>query len=362
MSAVELVGLTKRYGDVIAVNDVSLEIGDGEFISFLGPSGCGKSTLLSIVAGLDEPSAGSILFDGKDVTGHLPKERGIAMVFQDYALYPHMTVHQNLEFPLKALKMPQDKVCHIISDVAENLNIVDLLQRRPSELSGGQRQRVALGRALVRNPTAFLMDEPLSNLDAKLRVQMRAELKRLKQNLSVTTIYVTHDQTEAMTLSDKVAIFNAGVLQQVDTPPNIYNRPANVFVASFVGASTMNFLEGEIVAAGNVPQFHGVDLRFTLPACLDMNRAEHGGRSVLLGLRAEELSMKIVASEAGSGTAMQVEMCEYLGHESYVHLRRGDTKLVVRTSPMQIPTGQWHEIVLKDEPPHLFDPVSGLRI
>lgn len=361
MSAVELVGLHKSFGGITAVNDVNLSIEDGEFISFLGPSGCGKSTLLNIVAGLDEPTAGTILFDGRDVSRDLPKDRGIAMVFQDYALYPHMTISQNLAFPLKALETPSAQAGRIIAEIAQSLNITELLQRRPSELSGGQRQRVALGRALVRNPTVFLMDEPLSNLDAKLRVQMRAELKRLKQNLGKTTIYVTHDQTEAMTLSDRIAVFEAGVLQQVDTPFDIYMRPANVFVASFVGASTMNLLEGQIREDQGSVEFVGSDLRLRLPPYGESSRRQWPQEPVLLGLRPEEITLVPALAGDDEPGVMTVEMCEYLGHESYVHLRQGATDITVKTDLVQIPVGQSHKIAPKG-PWHLFEPTSGLRL
>ncbi len=250
MARIVLDGVTKVFGnDVVAVDDVSLEIGDGEFMVLVGPSGCGKSTILRILAGLEEVTAGEVFIDERQVTDLPPKARDIAMVFQNYALYPHMTVEQNIGFGLKLRKTPADERNRRVHDVAHILGLDGLLERKPAELSGGQRQRVAMGRAMVREPVAFLMDEPLSNLDAKLRVQMRGQFAKLHERLRTTTVYVTHDQVEAMTLGERVAVLRDGVLQQVDTPQRLYQRPANLFVAAFIGSPPMN-LVGATVGDG----------------------------------------------------------------------------------------------------------------
>jgi multiple sugar transport system ATP-binding protein len=247
MAKIVLDGVTKVFGsEVVAVNDVSLEIRDGEFMVLVGPSGCGKSTILRILAGLEEVTAGEVIIDDRQVTDLPPKDRDVAMVFQNYALYPHMTVEQNLGFGLRLRKMPRDEIRERVRRAARILGLEPLLDRKPAALSGGQRQRVAMGRAMVREPVAFLMDEPLSNLDAKLRVQMRAELVRLHERLKTTTVYVTHDQVEAMTLGHRVAVLREGVLQQVDTPQNLYRHPANLFVAAFIGSPPMNLVEATL--------------------------------------------------------------------------------------------------------------------
>jgi multiple sugar transport system ATP-binding protein len=281
MAQIELEHLTKVYpGGVVAVNDVSLEIGDGEFMVLVGPSGCGKSTLLRLIAGLEEVSQGSIAIGGTDVTALAPRKRDIAMVFQSYALYPHMNVRQNIAYGLKVRRTPKDEIKRRVEEVAALLGLDDLLDRRPAQLSGGQRQRVAMGRAIVREPKAFLMDEPLSNLDAKLRVGMRASLAQLHARLGVTTIYVTHDQTEAMTLGQRVAVINEGRVLQCDTPQRLYDRPDNVFVAAFIGTPPMNLVEASI-DAGEVA-FGEFRLR------LDRHRRPKGSPAkVILGIRPE---------------------------------------------------------------------------
>jgi multiple sugar transport system ATP-binding protein len=284
MAKIVLDGVTKVFGsDVIAVNDVSLEIGDGEFMVLVGPSGCGKSTILRALAGLEEVTAGEIYIDDRQVTDLPPKDRDIAMVFQNYALYPHMTVEQNLGFGLKLRKTSKDETKRRVEDAARILGLEPLMARRPAELSGGQRQRVAMGRAMVREPVAFLMDEPLSNLDAKLRVQMRAQLAQLHDRLRTTTIYVTHDQIEAMTLGERVAVLRDGILQQVDIPQTLYNHPANLFVAAFIGSPPMNLVEAE-VRDGRVA-FAG----FHLPLASRNDLGSLEGRSVILGIRPSDL-------------------------------------------------------------------------
>src|SRR5437868_6721656 len=280
MAKIVLDHVSKVFGDdVVAVDDVSLEIHDGEFIVLVGPSGCGKSTILRILAGLEDVTAGELSLDEREITDLPPKDRDIAMVFQNYALYPHMTVEQNLGFGLKLRKTPKEEQRRRVEEVAKVLGLDKLMQRKPSELSGGQRQRVAMGRAMVREPQAFLMDEPLSNLDAKLRVQMRAELARLHERLGTTTVFVTHDQVEAMTLGERVAVLRDGVLQQVDVPQNLYEHPANLFVAAFIGSPPMNLVEAKVEERAVSFGEH----RLPLSAGLSLDQYE--GRSVILGIR-----------------------------------------------------------------------------
>jgi multiple sugar transport system ATP-binding protein len=310
MATIVLDGVTKVFGsDVIAVDDVSLEIADGEFMVLVGPSGCGKSTILRILAGLEEVTAGEVRIDERDVTDLPPKERDVAMVFQNYALYPHMTVEENLSFGLRLRKMPKDEMRGRVKDAATILGLEDLMARKPAELSGGQRQRVAMGRAMVREPVAFLMDEPLSNLDAKLRVQMRAHLSRLHERLGTTTVYVTHDQVEAMTLGERVAVLRDGVLQQVDTPQTLYARPANLFVAAFIGSPPMNLVEAAV--QGETVRFAG----FELPAGRQ-DLGAYDGRSVILGIRPSDLEDHDVW-DAGELPTISVtaEVTEELGSE-----------------------------------------------
>jgi multiple sugar transport system ATP-binding protein len=315
MSKIVLEGVTKVFGDdVIAVNDVSLEIGDGEFMVLVGPSGCGKSTILRLLAGLEEVTAGEISIGDRDVTDLPPKDRDVAMVFQNYALYPHMTVDQNLAFGLKLRKMPKGETQQRVQDAAVILGLEHLMKRKPAELSGGQRQRVAIGRAMVREPEAFLMDEPLSNLDAKLRVAMRAELSRLHDRLRTTTVFVTHDQVEAMTLGHRVAVLRDGILQQVDTPQRLYNHPANLFVAAFIGSPPMNLVEAEI--GGGRVRFAGFDL----PAGQDLS--PHEGRTLILGIRPSDMEDNAVWQSAELPIIeVEAEVTEELGSEVNVLFR-----------------------------------------
>ena len=293
-------------GDVVAVDNLSLEVGDGEFLILVGPSGCGKTTALRMVAGLEKISAGTIAI-GDQVVNHVPpKERDIAMVFQNYALYPHMTVRRNLAFGLKSRRLDKDEIRRRVHEIAEMLGLADLLDRRPGQLSGGQRQRVAMGRALVREPAVFLLDEPLSNLDAKLRVQMRAELKKLHQRLAITTIYVTHDQVEAMTLGEQIAVLAEGRLQQVGSPQDIYDRPTNVFVAGFIGSPPMSLLRGRAEDGGIVAG----DLR--LP------RADVPAGDVIVGIRPESLH-PVGDGAVGPSFDFLVEVVEPLGDEVLAH-------------------------------------------
>jgi multiple sugar transport system ATP-binding protein len=311
MATILLDGVTKVFDDeVVAVDGVSLEIRDGEFMVLVGPSGCGKSTILRLLAGLEEVTAGEIVIDGIQVTDRSPKERDIAMVFQNYALYPHMTVAENIGFGLRLRRMPRQERDARILEVAKTLSIDHLLSRKPLALSGGQRQRVAMGRAMVREPSAFLMDEPLSNLDAKLRVQMRSELARLHERLKTTTVYVTHDQVEAMTLGERVAVLRDGVLQQVDTPQHLFRHPANLFVAAFVGSPPMNLAEARV--SGSTISFAGFDLSVADPTLL----AGHDGTTVIVGIRPSDLEDADVWTGASLPTIeVRADITEELGSE-----------------------------------------------
>jgi multiple sugar transport system ATP-binding protein len=311
MAGIVLDSVSKVFGDdVIAVNDVSLEIGEGEFMVLVGPSGCGKSTILRIIAGLEDVTAGEVYIDGLQVTDFAPKERDIAMVFQNYALYPHMSVRQNLGFGLRLRHERKEEVARRVGEAAAILGLEPLLERKPAELSGGQRQRVAMGRAMVREPRAFLMDEPLSNLDAKLRVQMRASLAALHDRLKTTTVYVTHDQVEAMTLGERVAVLRDGVLQQVDTPQHLYNRPANLFVAAFIGSPPMNLVEARVDA--DKVSFAG----FAIPIPADPAVRRFDGRSVILGIRPSDLEDTAVwSNEQLPSIEVRADVIEELGSE-----------------------------------------------
>jgi len=372
MADIRFSAVTKQFGDgTVAVDDLDLEIHDGEFMIFVGPSGCGKTTALRMVAGLEDPTSGEILIGGKVVNDLDPVDRDIAMVFQNYALYPHMTVRDNIGFPLRMQKIPKEERRRRIGSAAELLGIDELLDRKPGALSGGQRQRVAMGRAIVRHPTAFLMDEPLSNLDAKLRVQMRAELVKLHQRLGVTTLYVTHDQTEAMTLGERVAVLNRGVIQQVDTPGELYNRPANTFVATFIGSPAMNFLRARLSAG--VIEF--ATYRFELPeGARGRLRGVEG--EFLLGLRPEHFFDPRVAAPEASGNRfpVTVELTEQLGSETLLYFRadgieaeqesEGEVELggalVARLDPRtHAAPGERLDLGIDMERAHFFDPSTG---
>ena len=310
MATVTFEGVNKIYGDFHAVKDLNLEIGDGEFMVLVGPSGCGKSTLLRIIAGLEQVTAGELMIGDRIVTDLAPKERDVAMVFQNYALYPHMTVEQNLGIGLKLRHMPKAERERRVNDVARTLELEALLKRKPAQLSGGQRQRVAMGRAMVREPQAFLMDEPLSNLDAKLRVQMRAELAHLRDRLKTTTVYVTHDQVEAMTLGNRVAVMNDGVIQQLDAPQNLYHRPVNLFVAAFIGSPSMNLIRARVV--DGAVAFAGLEL--PVPAGRDLRAWQ--GRDVVIGIRPSQFAdAALLRDESVPTVEVNVNVVEELGAE-----------------------------------------------
>jgi multiple sugar transport system ATP-binding protein len=326
MSSITLSDVGKRFGDVVAVADLSLTIEDKEFLVLLGPSGCGKSTVLRMIAGLEEPDAGEIRIGDRDVTEVEPKDRDLAMVFQSYALYPHMNVRANIEFPLRSRKVPKPERAGLVQQAAEMLGLVDLLDRKPAQLSGGQRQRVALARAVVREPAAFLMDEPLSNLDAKLRAQTRVELVDLQRRLETTVVYVTHDQVEAMTMGHRVAILDHGVLQQVGAPQDVYDGPANLFVARFIGTPPMNTLTVDVARndGGSGAQVRLGGAAIPLPEPVAAAVRADGASQVVLGVRPEHVQI----TEPGLLPAT-VELVEHLGHERHVMTRLADGQEVV---------------------------------
>ncbi|MCH7765446.1 MAG: ABC transporter ATP-binding protein [Acidobacteria bacterium] len=318
--------VSKKYGSVVAVENLTLHIRAGEFLVLLGPTGCGKTTILRLLAGLETVTSGEIFLGERPITHLKPRQRDFAMVFQSYALYPHMTVAQNLAYPLRVRKTPAAEQAARVKQVAEQLELSDLLQRMPRQLSGGQRQRVALGRAIIRNPNAFLLDEPLSNIDAKLRLQMRMDLKHLQHTLGATTVYVTHDQAEAMTLAHRVAVFRAGVLEQVDEPMTIYHRPANQFVAGFVGSPPMNFLAGAVDASTGA--FVCGELRVPLPPPL--HEAAQGCAKITLGIRPEHV--KLSHQSQPGWQAGRVFVSESTGSETLVSFRCEDQRLTARVA------------------------------
>ena len=390
MAEIALEHITKRFPDgSLAVNDFNLDIADGEFVILVGPSGCGKSTTLNMIAGLEDITSGELRIGGKVVNNKTPKDRDIAMVFQSYALYPHMTVRENMGFALKLAKTPKNVIDEKVEEAARILDLTQHLDRRPANLSGGQRQRVAMGRAIVRDPAAFLMDEPLSNLDAKLRVQMRTEVSRIQRRLGTTTVYVTHDQTEAMTLGDRVAVMRTGVLQQVGSPKELYDRPVNLFVAGFIGSPAMNFLSGTL-EDGMLRTSLG-DFRLS-----DRLRREvegsGSGRSVIVGLRPENFEdAALVSADArpnGITFRTSIDVLESLGSDVYVYFTHGreqgvtaaeldelardsgradtggsgDTVVARLDAATRIREGQEAELWVNGRAMHVFDPATGRNL
>ena len=390
MGAININNVGKIYPNgTRALEDVNIEINDGEFVVLVGPSGCGKTTLLRMVAGLEDITEGEISIADKVVNEIAPKDRDIAMVFQNYALYPHMSVYDNMAFSLKLRKLPKDEIDQKVKDAAKTLEIDELLERKPKALSGGQRQRVAMGRAIVRNPQAFLMDEPLSNLDAKLRVQMRAELGQLHSQLETTTLYVTHDQVEAMTMGDRVAVIRKGVLQQIDTPREIYLYPKNIFVAGFIGSPAMNFVYADIkTSTKGMTLIFGNDkiLAKDAPEALK----EYEGKEIVLGIRPEAFEDSVYANkkEFTEEINIDVSLLEQLGSDTYIHFFKdikpvqteaieeiladegedisvlgSQTKFIARINPnATIEEGQNINLAIDPTKLHYFDPETGLAI
>jgi len=339
VASVELRNVTKVFDKkVTAVSAANISIKDTEFVVLVGPSGCGKSTLLRMIAGLEDISAGEIAIDGKLVNQVPPKDRDIAMVFQNYALYPHMTVYENMAFGLKLRKFSKDEIAQRVNEAAEILDITHLLDRKPKALSGGQRQRVAVGRAIVRKPKVFLFDEPLSNLDAKLRVQMRTEISKLHTRLGTTMIYVTHDQVEAMTMGERIVVLKDGRIQQMDSPLNLYHYPANKFVAGFIGSPAMNFLDGELVRNDGL-WFTSHDLRIKIPENRSQTLAPFAGTKIVMGIRPEHLSIKNTAPQADGFhyITARLEVVEPMGNEMFLYLKAAGQILVARLNLTEKP-------------------------
>jgi multiple sugar transport system ATP-binding protein len=368
MAEIVLQGVTKRFGDATVVDSVDLAVADGELMVLVGPSGCGKSTALRMIAGLEEITEGTVSIDGRVVNDLPPAERDIAMVFQTYALYPHMSVRENLEYGLRMRKVPKEERARLVAEAAEILGLGELLGRKPKELSGGQRQRVAVGRAIVRHPRAFLFDEPLSNLDAKFRMQMRAEIARIQKRLATTTVYVTHDQVEAMTLGGRIAVMRTGRLQQVGTPLDVYRRPANLFVAGFVGSPPMNFLPVRV--AGDGGALEGAGFRMPVPRGFRGVLAGQAGRALIAGVRPERLTEadgERDRSVAAVRLPAEVTLAEPLGSEVVVHAHgEGGQLLIARLGADRIDRvpaiGSRIELAVDPESIHLFDAAGEERI
>jgi multiple sugar transport system ATP-binding protein len=388
MGAIKISSVGKIYPNgTRALEDVNIEINDGEFVVLVGPSGCGKTTLLRMVAGLEDITEGEIFIGEKIVNEVAPKDRDIAMVFQNYALYPHMSVYDNMAFSLKLRKLPKEEIDKKVKDAARTLEISELLERKPKALSGGQRQRVAMGRAIVRSPEAFLMDEPLSNLDAKLRVQMRAELGQLHTQLETTTLYVTHDQVEAMTMGDRVAVIRKGELQQIDTPREIYLYPKNIFVAGFIGSPSMNFVYADVKVSGDKAMltFAGEEINCVGESLDKLKKVD--GKQIVLGIRPEAFEDSTYAkdSEYTESISIKVTLLEQLGSDSYIHFYKdlkpvqteaieeiladegedisvlGDqTKFIARINPNStVKEGEAIKLSIDPSKLHFFDPDSG---
>jgi len=359
MASVTYKEVVKKFGDFTALHNLNLDIEDKEFLVLVGPSGCGKTTALRCLAGLEEVSGGEVIIGDRVVNDVAPKDRDIAMVFQSYALYPHMTVYDNMAFGLKLRKMPKEEINTRVLEAAKILGIEQLLKRKPRELSGGQRQRVAVGRAIVRNPKVFLFDEPLSNLDAKLRVQTRAEISKLHQRLQTTFIYVTHDQTEAMTMATRIAVMNKGILQQLDTPQNLYDKPANLFVAGFIGSPAMNFFPAKIRKDGDALMVDGETFSVQIPEDKKALYMPHVDKDVVFGIRPEDIHNPqftppgVVAAPVEA----KVDVTELMGNEIYVYLVAGNNNFVARVDPRsRYQISEKVQVVFNMENMHIFDP------
>ncbi len=367
MARVKFDNMSKAWGDVIGVNSLNLDIPDKEFLVLVGPSGCGKSTALRCLAGLEEITSGSIVIGDRVVNDVPPKDRDIAMVFQSYALYPHMSVYDNMAFGLKLRKTPKDEIDRRVQEAAQILGITHLLDRKPKAMSGGQRQRVALGRAIVRDPAVFLFDEPLSNLDAKLRVQTRAEISKLHQRLGTTFIYVTHDQVEALTMADRIAVLKDGVLQQVDSPSNLYDFPDNIFVAGFIGSPSMNFFSGSLTGTADEMYADSGSVRLRLPQKqVQQLSAENIGKEVIFGIRPEDIHHPQYTP--GGVNQQQVEasvdVTELMGNEIFVYLMTADEQsFIARVDPRaRLRSGDKIQMVFNADRIHIFDRASEKSI
>jgi multiple sugar transport system ATP-binding protein len=363
MATVTFENVSKKYGDVIAVNDLNLAINDGEFMVLVGPSGCGKTTSLRMIAGLEEITSGQLKIGDRVVNDVPPKDRDIAMVFQSYALYPHMTVRDNMAFGLKLRKLPKADIERRVNEAAGTLSLEKLLDRKPKELSGGQRQRVALGRAIVREPAVFLMDEPLSNLDAKLRVQTRAEIARLHQRMGTTFVYVTHDQVEAMTMGTRIAVMSEGLLQQVGTPQVLYDQPANRFVAGFIGSPSMNFLDVTFDSSGGTPKLIGPEgWTANLPHRFANSVGATSGRKLVAGFRPEHLELDPVEGDTVTIPG-RADVVEYLGNEELLHVTAAGKDIVaIVGSDHRVKPGDVLNLTLPLTKLHLFDAESGVSL
>lgn len=356
MATVQIDNVKKSYGDTEVIPGVSLDIADGEFIVVVGPSGCGKSTLLRMVAGLESITSGEIGIDGEVVNRLEPMDRNIAMVFQNYALYPHMSVYNNMAYGLKNRRVPRDEIDRKVAEAAEILELSNLLDRKPAQLSGGQRQRVAMGRAIVRNPKVFLFDEPLSNLDAKLRVNMRLEIRKLQRRLRITTIYVTHDQVEAMTMADRLIVMNEGTAEQIGTPHNVYKSPATKFVAGFIGSPAMNFVEATANAAGNAVEAYGIELQ------IPPGKSLAGRQSVTLGVRPEHLRIDMENGQL----PITIDAVERLGMDTIIYGHNPkferDPITVRMHGDTDFEIGSSLRVGANPETVHFFDSATGNRI
>jgi multiple sugar transport system ATP-binding protein len=366
MASVTYDHVYKRFGDVVAVNDLNIHIEDKEFLVFVGPSGCGKTTSLRLLAGLEEISEGNILIGDRVVNDVPPKDRDIAMVFQSYALYPHMSVYDNMAFGLKLRKTPKSEIDRRVKEAADILDIGHLLDRKPKQLSGGQRQRVAVGRAIVREPAVFLFDEPLSNLDAKLRVQTRAQLTRLHQRLATTFIYVTHDQVEAMTMASRIAVMKDGLLQQIDTPQHLYDHPHNVFVAGFIGSPSMNFFDATLAESDGKLEINTGGFRLEVPGEKANEWRQFKGREVIFGIRPEDIHAKpfVPPGILESDTRARVDVTELMGNEIFLYMMTKDNKqFIARVDPrVQTHPGEELDLAINMSNAHVFDPKTEVSL
>lgn len=368
MASITLNHIVKTFDDgVTVIPDLNLEIKDKEFVIFVGPSGCGKSTTLRMIAGLEDISSGELIIDGKTVNNIPPKDRDIAMVFQSYALYPHMTVYKNMAFALKLRKEPKNVIDKKVRQVAKILELEPYLNRKPKALSGGQRQRVALGRAMVRNPCAFLLDEPLSNLDAKLRTQMRSQIALLHKRLETTFIYVTHDQTEAMTMADRIVVMKDGVVQQFDTPSNLYNHPCNMFVAGFIGTPQMNFIDATIITCSGELCALVDDITVPLPLRMQENEnvKKYVGKPIVYGIRCEDMHINssYALENKQNEITLKADLAEMMGSEVYIYSSINDKEIIAKVrSDTNISSGESVKLYIDTEKVHLFDPESELLI